>query len=100
MMRLTVEAKCNQVKNNSGQLHSWRLFSAFLLLGANHLIGILPVAPIVGDGVAIANGATQASASREFGPKPIYTSTVVNYDFSLALNIDSHVAQARNRTLL
>ncbi len=26
--------------------------------------------------------------------------TVVNYDFSLALNIDSRVAQARNRTLL
>ena len=26
--------------------------------------------------------------------------TVVNYDFSLALNIDGRVAQARNRTLL
>ena len=25
--------------------------------------------------------------------------TVVNYDFSLALNLASHVAQARNRTL-
>ncbi len=26
--------------------------------------------------------------------------TVVNYDFSLALNIDSRIAQARNRTWL
>jgi len=50
--------------------HNQLFLIIFFILTAYHIIGIFPIAPIEGDGIATANGALHAS-SIGLGPNPL-----------------------------
>jgi hypothetical protein len=72
------------------------LAGAFLLAGLWFLVGVFPLEPVFGDGIEIANGATQM-ARTEFGPNPLayrYSqhpgAHVVLAVFNRYLGLDAH----------